>query len=265
MLRSPFGDRRRALDPNSTTIDNDCYEDFGDTWWAEKGPVGGLHAMNPARCRYFDAVFRRELGPKDEARILDVGCGGGILTEAMAARGWQMTGVDLSPKSIEVARRHAEESGVEVEYQVGSAYELPFDDASIDAVVISDVLEHLHDLPRSVREIARVLKPRGVMAFDTINRTPLSYVLMIVLAQGVLRLAPPRTHDWRMFIKPEELRAVMDEQGISPREAHGLVPQGGIKGVVNRLVRTRNLGDFDLSGDLQNLYIGYGIRREATT
>ncbi|RYG65545.1 3-demethylubiquinone-9 3-O-methyltransferase, partial [bacterium] len=208
--------RTAPLDPARTDIDNDCYDAFGDRWWDEAGPLGGLHELTPVRVRYFDEAFRATLGPDAPGakRFIDVGCGGGILTEAMARLGYRdLTGFDVSAPSLEAARRHAATHAVRVTYRSGSAYELDVETASVDGIILSDVLEHLHDLPRAARELARVLRPGGVLVFDTMNRTIRSYLLMIFAAERVLRVVPERTHDWSMFITPDEMRDVLTCEG----------------------------------------------------
>jgi 2-polyprenyl-6-hydroxyphenyl methylase/3-demethylubiquinone-9 3-methyltransferase len=257
--------RTRALDPATTNIDNDCYHQFGDAWWSPDGPVSGLHEMNPARVAYFDAVFREQFGDgfKHDRRFIDVGCGGGILSEALARSGYKITGYDVSEPSLAVARRHAAIAGVRVRYESGSAYSLPIPDASVDGVITSDVLEHLHDLPRAAAELARVLKPGGVLVFDTISRTPKSYLLMIVLAQNVLRLVHPKTHDFAMFIRPNEMRRVLAEHRIEVREMKGLSPARPIAVVIWNVWRRRAVGPFTVSKDLAVSYLGYAVKQES--
>lgn len=256
--------RTRAVDPATTSIDNECYHQFGESWWSLDGPVSGLHEMNPARLAYFEGVFRQRFGEgfKNERTFIDVGCGGGILTEALARSGYEATGYDVSGSSLAVARRHAALSGVSVRYESGSAYSLPIPDASVDGAIISDVLEHLHDLPRAAAELARVLKPGGVLVFDTISRTPKSYLLMILLAQDVLKLVHPKTHDFSMFIRPSELRSVLAKHGMEVREMKGLSPALPIAVVIWNVWRRRAVGPFAVSKDLSVSYLGYAVKPE---
>lgn len=220
----PFPDRLAPIDERDTTIDNAFYSlpQFATQWWNDdKKGLAGLQLLNPARVGYFHRVFAEKLGEAaltTTARFLDVGCGGGLATEALASRGLHITGIDISEASLESARRHAAEAGVDtVQYRTGSAYEIPFPDASFDGVVISDVLEHLHDVPRAVREMKRVLRPGGVLVFDTLTRTWPSY-LVNTLIQEVLGWTPPGTHDWRLFITPEEMQQAFEAENFTVRE-----------------------------------------------
>ena len=251
--------RLSPLDPARTRIDNGYYENVGDGWWDELGDFSALHEMNPVRVGYFDRVFRQHLGDRDK-RILDVGCGGGLVSEALARLGYQVRGVDLNPGAIEAARRHATSAGVEVDYVAGSAYSLPQADGTVDAVVASDVFEHLHDLDVALGEISRVLRPGGVVAFDTINRTVRSYLVMILLGEQVLRVTRRGTHNWRMFIRPPELTAGLARHGLSLGEYTGLAPSRFPPMAIASYLRTHKLGGYRLTGDMSASYIGYATK-----
>jgi 2-polyprenyl-6-hydroxyphenyl methylase/3-demethylubiquinone-9 3-methyltransferase len=253
--------RIAALDP-AVRIDNDYYDGVGDAWWDARGPLRGLHEMNPARAGYVDRVLCQGPGAAGRrgVRVLDVGCGGGILTEELARLGYCVTGIDLAAGAIAAARRHAARSGLTVDYRVGSAYDLDVPDESIDAAVASDVLEHLHDLPRAVAEIARVLRPGGIFAFDTINRTARSYVVMILLGERLIRLVRPGTHNWRMFIRPAELTAVAAGHGLQMRDTTGLVMARPLPMVAVSLIRRGLLGGFTTGTSLAASYLGYAVK-----
>ena len=209
-----FACRIERLTAGSASIDNDLYSDAAHvaTWHSEdtSRQLATLQLLNAARIPYFDRVWRQqlELGPSREGSFLEIGCGGGIATGALATLGYNMTGVDPAAASLEAAREHAGRLGLHerMHFLRGDACDLSmFPRESFDGVLLADVLEHLYDLPKAVAQAWRVLRPGGVLAFDTINRTFASYVLTIALAQEGLRIVPPRTHDWRLYIKPHEL------------------------------------------------------------
>ncbi|WP_326691131.1 MULTISPECIES: bifunctional 2-polyprenyl-6-hydroxyphenol methylase/3-demethylubiquinol 3-O-methyltransferase UbiG [unclassified Streptomyces] len=250
-----------ALDPSSAAIDNDYYSEIGDSWWDPEGPLRALHDMNPARVRYFDTTVRARLGEDRSAvRVLDIGCGGGLMSERLAELGYTVTGLDLSEGSVETARAHARTTGVEVTYRVGSAYELPAEDGSLDAVLLSDVLEHLHDLPGAVAECARVLRPGGVLVFDTINRTAASYLMAILVLERLLKIIHPGTHNWRMFIRPRELHAVLARHGLTPARPRGLAPTAPRHRLLAAIARRRPLGEFGPTSSTAVSYIGHAVK-----
>lgn len=216
-----FPDRLAAIPENETTIDNVFYNkpEIASTWWDRSGKLGGLFKLNPARVAYFERLWKEKLSAQQvsSGKFLDVGCGGGLATEELAKAGFDMTGMDMSPRSLETARKHAEENGVKnVKYVEGSAYKIPFADASFDGVVMSDVLEHIHDLHQVISEISRVLKPNGVFVFDTVTRTFVSNVLHVIM-QDLAGACPGHTHDWRLFVTPEEMQTVLTAHGFEVR------------------------------------------------
>ena len=249
---------RLSVDPSSVTIDNRYYDDIGDAWWqTRQGPVAGLHAMNPARAGYFE----KALGPLGGLRILDVGCGGGILAEELARRGADVTGIDMSVSSLAAANRHAAlgPSRSSVRYAASDALALPFADASFDAIVSSDFLEHVPDLGRCVREMSRVLKPGGVLAFDTINRTFLAWVIVIGVMEVLVRRIPRHTHDRRLFVKPSELAAALSAAGLTLVETRGLTPEGNPLANLVRVARGFDLR-FAVTRDEKVSYLGYATK-----
>lgn len=187
-------------------------------WWDPQDGFHLLNKMNPGRFRFFDRVVDSW---KDLA-VVDVGCGGGFTCEFLAKRGARVTGVDLSEPSLEQARKHAAQSGVQVTYRRASALELPFADASMDVVVCVDVLEHIPQWADALQEFHRVLKPGGVFLFDTINRNFFAGFVMVTLLEKTLGLIPRGTHDPRLFIKPKELLAVLKNTGFRQTEMAGL-------------------------------------------
>ena len=211
-------------------IDKQMYDRLSHTWW-EGGFLSILKSgLNPARFGYMRRILVNELGLDPVGlRTLDVGCGGGLLAEEFAQLGCAVTGVDPSPKSIEVAREHAAIAGFDIDYREASGESLPFADGEFPVVYCCDVLEHVDDVGRTVNEIARVLEPGGVFLFDTINRTRRSRLLMIKVAQDWkgTAFADPDLHDFDMFIKPVELDAHLKRAGLQKRDQVGFAATNG--------------------------------------
>jgi 2-polyprenyl-6-hydroxyphenyl methylase/3-demethylubiquinone-9 3-methyltransferase len=207
------------------TINNSIYDELADTWWDEKKFLHLLKAMvNPWRVPYFKKVLVECYGPDlSQVRMLDIGCGGGVLAEEFALLGCQVAGIDISPRSIAVAQAHAAKSGLSIDYRVEDATHLSFEDGSLEAVSCCDMLEHVSDWKGVVAEAARVLKPGGLFFFDTINRTPRSKAVFIQGLQksSFTKLMPPDTHIWEMFIMPEEVRAACQKHGMTVEDMQG--------------------------------------------
>jgi 2-polyprenyl-6-hydroxyphenyl methylase/3-demethylubiquinone-9 3-methyltransferase len=171
-------------------------------WWDPGSEFKPLHDINPLRVEWIDAQAAGLRGK----RVVDVGCGGGILTEAMAVRGAVVTGIDLSEKALGVARLHQLESGVEVDYRLVAAEALAATaPASFDVVTCMELLEHVPDPASTVAACATLVRPGGHVVFSTLNRNPKSYVYAILGAEYVLNLLPRGTHDWSRFLRPSEL------------------------------------------------------------
>jgi 2-polyprenyl-6-hydroxyphenyl methylase/3-demethylubiquinone-9 3-methyltransferase len=205
-------------------IDNDIYNRIPEEWWSKKGFLNILQsATNPWRVPYFRRILAEIKIDPQQKKALEVGCGGGLLTEEIAKMGFTTTGLDVSLPSLEVAHRHAKENGLEIDYQHGFGDKLPFTDASFDAVFCCDTLEHITNWDETVREISRVLKPGGVFFYNTVNRTSESMKNTIKMMQEwwPTRFAPPNTHVWEMFITPEELRASIESNGLIPKGLRG--------------------------------------------
>ena len=198
------------------------YDDVAAQWWSDDVRwLRVLRNMVPGRLKWFDRHI--QWAGKD---VLDIGCAGGFMAEALARRGARVTGIDPAKDAIEAARAHAAEGGLDIRYDVGVGEALPYDDASFDAVVCVDVLEHVSDLDRVLSETERVLRPGGLFLYDTINRGPLASLAVVTMAEDVLRVLPKGTHDPSMFIKPAELREAMARAGLEPGETTGLGPRG---------------------------------------
>ncbi|MBU1838001.1 MAG: bifunctional 2-polyprenyl-6-hydroxyphenol methylase/3-demethylubiquinol 3-O-methyltransferase UbiG [Alphaproteobacteria bacterium] len=198
------------------------YDKVADRWWSDGIRwVRTLKNLVPGRLKWFD----RHIDWQGK-NVLDLGCAGGFMAEALAERGAHVTGIDPASDAIDAARDHARAGKLRIAYDVGVGEALPYDDASFDAVVCVDVLEHVADLHRVLSEIARTMRPGGLLLFDTINRNPLARLASITIAEDMLRLLPRGTHDPAMFIKPKELRAAFQGVGLVPGPITGLGPRG---------------------------------------
>ncbi|WP_420863213.1 bifunctional 2-polyprenyl-6-hydroxyphenol methylase/3-demethylubiquinol 3-O-methyltransferase UbiG [Algirhabdus cladophorae] len=198
------------------------YNDVADNWWSDDIRwVRTLKNLVPGRLKWFDKQIDWQ-----GKTVLDLGCAGGFMAEAIAAKGAQVTGIDPAQDAIEVAKRHASQTGFDISYDVGVGEHLPYPDAIFESVVCVDVLEHVQDLSQVLTEVARVLKPGGLFLYDTINRNPIAQLATITVAEDILRLLPKGTHDPAMFIKPHELRKAMTDAGLVCGPQVGLGPRG---------------------------------------
>jgi 2-polyprenyl-6-hydroxyphenyl methylase/3-demethylubiquinone-9 3-methyltransferase len=187
-------------------------------WWDPGGEFKPLHAINPLRLDYVDRCVR--LSGKT---VLDIGCGGGLMAEAMASRGARVTGIDLSEGALKVARLHLKESGRQVEYLHISAEALAAErPGGFDVVTCLEMLEHVPDPGSVIRAVAAMLKPGGEVVFSTLNRTPKAFGLAIVGGEYLLRLIPAGTHEYAKFIRPSELESWAREGGLVHRHSTGL-------------------------------------------
>ena len=234
-------------------VDNEWYHDLGDAWWDPEGVVGPLHEINPIRVEYFCGV----LGDLHGMRLLELGCGGGLMAEEYARRGASVTAIDRSAASIAAAIKHARDSGLNIDYAPAVGEHFPFSYESFDAVVSADTLEHVDDVELVVRESARVLRPGGRFVYDTVNRTWKSRLLLVWLPQNVFHIAPPDTHEYARFIKPAELEEIMARHGLRNCETRGLaLKQNPIAAGIS-FARTRKLGGFVIGDDTGMSYVGY--------
>lgn len=215
----PFESQPRSPDPNFRQAELDRFGALASRWWDPEGPQKPLHALNPVRLRYVaDRIDLRD------AEVLDVGCGGGLLSEALALVGARVTALDLAPELIRVARLHARESGVQVDYRVqpveALADEMP---GRFNAVTCMEMLEHVPDPSAIIAACAQLLKPGGTLFLSTLNRTPAAFALAIVGAEYIARLLPKGTHQYRDFIRPSELAAWLRDAGLGLQDVSGLM------------------------------------------
>lgn len=195
----------------------ELYDTFAQTWWNPNSRMYPLSYLNAPRFEFCSRYISDWQGLK----VLDVGCGGGYTCEFLANKGAIVSGVDQSQKCIEAAQTHSQLQGFSIDYQTGLAEALPYENTSFDVVICVDVLEHVADVPKTISEIHRVLKPQGLFFFDTINRNLKSQMIMIWLVEEIARKIPQGIHDWEKFIKPEELRQMLQESGFSGIEIQG--------------------------------------------
>ncbi len=222
------------------------FEAMAAEWWYPTGKFKPLHMLNPTRLEYITQQISAEFGrdraqPKPFAglRILDIGCGGGLLSEPMARLGATVVGADAAERNIPVARLHAEQSGLDIDYRHTTAEALAAAGEVFDAVLNMEVVEHVADPPAYLSACHDLLRPGGLMVCSTLNRNPKSYVMAIFGAEVVMRWLPRGTHDWRMFITPDELFEMLASAGLEPVDRKGFV--------FNPLSWRWSLSDRDLS------------------
>ncbi|MEM6594814.1 MAG: bifunctional 2-polyprenyl-6-hydroxyphenol methylase/3-demethylubiquinol 3-O-methyltransferase UbiG [Pseudomonadota bacterium] len=206
------------------------FEAMAAEWWDVNGKFKPLHMLNPCRLDYITsqiaAEYDRDLKtrmPFKGLRILDIGCGGGLLAEPMARLGADVVGADAAERNIAVAQVHAEQSGLEIDYRHTTAEALAEAGEQFDAVLNMEVVEHVVDPLAYLTACQQLLKPGGIMICSTINRNPKSYLAAIIGAEHVMRWLPKGTHDWNKFITPDELFDLLKEAGLDPVDRTGFV------------------------------------------
>ena len=203
---------------NADPAELEKFSNLAHRWWDPQGEFRPLHEINPLRLEWIDR--HAQLAGK---AVLDVGCGGGILAEAMAQRGARVTGIDLSDKALRVAELHLHESRLEIEYQKAMAEEYAAaHPGAFDVVTCMELLEHVPQPESMVAACARLARPGGLVFFSTINRNPKSYLFAVIGAEYVLNLLPKGTHDYLRFIKPSELSRWSRAAGLRPDELVGM-------------------------------------------
>jgi len=204
---------------NADQSELDKFSALASRWWDPESEFKPLHAINPLRLGW----IRQHAGALAGKRILDVGCGGGILSESMANDGAQVTGIDLADKSLKVARLHGLESGIKVDYQLISAEDMAArHPGEYDIVTCMEMLEHVPDPGSIVQACSTLVKPGGHVFFSTLNRNPKSFLFAIIGAEYLLRLLPRGTHDFENFIKPSELTAAVRKSGLTALSLAGM-------------------------------------------
>ncbi|MFO7770659.1 bifunctional 2-polyprenyl-6-hydroxyphenol methylase/3-demethylubiquinol 3-O-methyltransferase UbiG [Roseovarius gahaiensis] len=206
------------------------FEAMAAEWWDPNGKFKPLHMLNPCRLDYITsqiaAEFDRDLGvdsPFAGLRILDIGCGGGLLSEPMARLGADVVGADAAERNIPVAQVHAEQSGLTIDYRHTSAEALAAAGEQFDVVMNMEVVEHVADPQAYLTACQQLLRPGGLQICSTINRNAKSYAMAIVGAEYVMRWLPKGTHEWKKFITPDELYSLLEKAGLSPVDRKGFV------------------------------------------
>jgi 2-polyprenyl-6-hydroxyphenyl methylase/3-demethylubiquinone-9 3-methyltransferase len=228
---------------NIDHAEQEKFDAISSGWWDPEGPFRPLHDLNPARLKYI-----AERATIEGAAVIDVGCGGGILSEALALNGGQVTGIDVASRTLAIAKLHLHESGLNVDYREVTVEDLALESpAAFDIVTCMEMLEHVPDPASIVRSVQDLLKPGGHAFVSTLNRTPLAFALGIVGAEHIARLLPRGTHRYDRFIRPSELSAWIRAAGLEMRDIAGLH--------YNPLTRSVKLG-----GNVQVNYVVHAVK-----
>ena len=233
----------------TTTVDPEevaKFEAMAADWWDVEGKFKPLHMLNPCRLDYITQQISAETGrdltqpkPFKGLRILDIGCGGGLLSEPMARLGATVVGADAAEKNIPVAQLHAQQSGLDIDYRFITAEALAEAGEQFDVVLNMEVIEHVADPLVFLTACKSLLKPQGMMICSTLNRNPKSYLFAIIGAEHIMRWLPKGTHEWNKFITPDELFEQIKNAGLTPVDRQGFV--------FNFLTRSWSLSHKDLS------------------
>lgn len=243
------------------TINNRFYDELGERWYNDdKHIVALLRAESRIKLDYVKRILH-EKGIDPSARILDIACGAGFISNELARSGWQVSGVDLSESSINVAARHAPHHS-NPDYRPANAYDLPFPDQSFDVVMLLDFLEHVDEPLRALTEAKRVLKPHGILFFYTFNRTQMSRFLAIRAVEMIARDCPKNFHVWRLFIKPRELDAMLRSLGLQIGPLEGVRPQFLSRAFWSSLIKRSVHREFvfQYTRDLRLGYLGFALQ-----
>jgi len=233
------------------------FQALAEEWWDPNGQFRPLHKFNPVRlalikdeiCGHFSRD-PRSLAPFEGLRLLDIGCGGGLLSEPMARLGASVTGVDAGARNIKTAIVHADAQGLVIDYRAGTAEGLLTEDERFDVVLNMEVVEHVVSVPDFISTCSALLKPGGLMICATLNRTAKAFALAVVGAEYILRWLPPGTHDWAKFVTPAELVQALENAGLTSTRTQG---------VTYDPLRDR----FHLSADLGVNYLVVAVKRGA--
>lgn len=212
---------------NNAEIHN--FEDLAVSWWDESGPMAPLHKINPLRLQYIRERVSDHFGIKENSikklkmlNVLDVGCGGGLLTEPLARMGANVTGIDASQTIIQVAKDHSRLSRLKINYFNTSAEQFATKGHTFDVVTSMEVVEHVANLPLFIETLTSLTRPGGAIILSTLNRTLISWLVAIIAGEYILRCLPRGTHDWAKFVKPSELRRMLAAGGARVQNVCGI-------------------------------------------
>ena len=254
-------------------IDNSIYDSDQIEWWQKDNPINLMESiLNPVRFDYFKNILTElNVNPKGK-EALEVGCGGGLLSEEIARTGFKTAGMDPSEKSLRIAKEHARRGDLLIDYLKGYGEEIPFPDHSFDVVFCCDVLEHVRDQTKVIREISRVLKKGGLFFYDTMNRTLLSKLVVIKIMQewSYFSILPSRLHVWEMFIRPDEMKEILISSGLLWKEHRGIRNNSPVVSILLNMHR-RAVGKLSCTGfgercklkegsSLAIAYMGYAVK-----
>ncbi len=234
----------------SNVINNEIYNTMSKGWWQADSFLNILETgIHPIRSDYIKSCIERfqvNRTKNNKNTLLDIGCGGGIITEDMARQGFNVTGIDISSASLATAKQHAIDNKLSINYQQAAAEQLPFDNNSVDIITCCDVLEHVDDVNQVILEISRVLKPNGLFIYDTINKTLMSRIGAIEVAQNIpwTRFMPKNTHVWHQFIRPNHLKKILQKHALAPKEQRGMGPSINPLRMI-RMIRQLKTGKID--------------------
>jgi 2-polyprenyl-6-hydroxyphenyl methylase/3-demethylubiquinone-9 3-methyltransferase len=219
-------------------INNSLYDSDSIQWWNKNAPINLIESMlNPVRIDYFKRTLDRTGFETQSKTALEVGCGGGLMTEPISKMGFKASGIDPSEKSISCAMDHSTKEGISINYLVAAGEKIPFPDNSFDVIFCCDVLEHVRNFYQVISEIKRVLKKGGIFFYDTINRTFLSWLIVIKIMQDwrYFAVLPANLHVWKMFIQPAEMKSILASFGLDWVEHKGIYTEKPGIGILTSL------------------------------
>jgi len=249
------------MSKETKSVNNDFYDLLGDEWYERfDHPIALLRSENKTRNPWISEVLSQNV--KISSKILDIGCGGGLLTSYLAEKGYQVYGIDLSQKSLDVAI--LQDTDQKISYLKASAEKLPYDDMSFDAVCMMDLLEHVDDYSIVIQEASRVLKPGGILFFHTFNRNLLSKIVIINGVEWFVKNTPNDMHIYEKFIKPSELKKVFNQNFLEVEHLKGLIPNILSKSFLKLLLKREIDGNFSFKfcRSLKTGYVGYARKTQ---